>query len=541
MSTTPITDEQRREVLRSRSTPAARTRERDGAGRRNRQRNSGGATSGSKLPTGRVDRSIRLAGLAGHTAITRAQTRVHGHARGDAAQAAELARQERLAQRYVEVLGDMKGAVMKVGQILSFVDIDGVVPAPYRDLFQGTLAQLQNDVPPLAPEEIADVIRAELGAGPDEIFAYFSPEPLAAASVGQVHLARLTDGTELAVKVQYPGVSDAVTADLANTKLLASVIGAGLALLGPQAPKLDTKVMVEEIRDRVADELDYTIEAANQQEFGAIYNGHPFIHIPAVYPEFSTSQVLVTDYVHGVSWSEAMAAGDAIRSRWGETIFRFVFASLNQHGLFNADPHPGNYVFHEDGTVTFLDFGCVKRCTPDRVSAMSALVDAALAGDAPGVLRAFVDVGLLSDADTEGLDPSRLIEYYRVALRDRLDTQPFTYTPESVAEIATGIYQPLGPYSDILRHLQMPKDLLFLNRIAVGASSVLAHLYATADWKSIDAEIRHDRPPATELGRQELSWRAEREATGSLPFGLAARLSPDQEVPTFVTPVPILK
>jgi hypothetical protein len=523
LSTTPIKHEQRRGAPPSESTSAVRRRVPDGNRRRTRQRSSGAATSNGKLPAGRVDRSIRLAGLAGHTVITRAQSRVHGHARGEAAQAAELARQERLAQRYAEVLGDMKGAVMKVGQILSFVDVDGVVPAPYRDLFQGTLAQLQNDVPPLAPEEIADVIRAELGARPDEIFAYFSPEPLAAASIGQVHLARLADGTELAVKVQYPGVSDAVRADLANTKLLASVIRAGLALLGPQAPKLDTTVMVEEIRDRVTDELDYTIEAANQQEFCAIYDGHPFIHIPAVYPEFSTSQVLVTDYVHGVSWSEAMAAGDAIRSRWGETIFRFVFASLNQHGLFNADPHPGNYVFHEDGTVTFLDFGCVKRFSADRVSAMSALVDAALAGDAPGVRRAFVDVGLLAGDDADGLDPGRLMEYYRAALRDRWDTQPFTYTPESVAEIATGIYQPMGPYYDITRQIQMPKDLLFLNRIAVGASSVLAHLYATADWKSVDVEIRHGAPPATELGRLESSWRAEREATGSLPFGLVAR------------------
>ena len=181
----------------------------------------------------------------------------------------------------------MKGAVMKVGQILSFVDVDGLVPASSRELFQSTLARLQSDVPPLAPDEIADVIRAELGARPEEIFAFFSPRPVAAASMGQVHMARLADGTELAVKVQYPGVSDAVRADLANTNLLASVIRAGLALLGPEAPNVDPKMLVEEIRDRVVDELDYTIEAANQQEFHALYDGHPFIHIPAVHPEFS--------------------------------------------------------------------------------------------------------------------------------------------------------------------------------------------------------------------------------------------------------------
>jgi predicted unusual protein kinase regulating ubiquinone biosynthesis (AarF/ABC1/UbiB family) len=467
--------------------------------------------SPKRLPTGRVGRTVRLAGLAGHTVTTRAQTRVNARrAHSDAAEAAERARQERLAQRYAEVLGDMKGAVMKVGQILSFVDVDGMVPAPHRQLFQSALARLQTDVPPLAPDEIAGVIRAELGARPERIFAHFSPQPVAAASIGQVHIARLADGTELAVKVQYPGVADAVLADLANTNLLSSVIRAGLALLGPQAPRLDPKLILEEIRERVMDELDYRIEAANQEEFHSLYDGHPFIHIPAVHPEFSTGRVLVTDYVHGKRWSATTAADGATRSRWGEAIFRFVFASLHRHGLFNADPHPGNYLFHGDGTVTFLDFGCVKRFTAERVSAMSALVDAALVCDAPGLMRAFIDVGLLADGDAEGLGPDRLLEFYRAGLRDRWDAQPFTYTPEWVAEIVAATYQPLGAWGDITRRLQMPKDLLFLNRINVGASSILGHLYATADWKAIDSEIRHDRPPVTEFGRLEAAWRARR-------------------------------
>ena len=359
--------------------PATPTRQRDGT--RWAKRRDDPMTH-SKLPTGRVDRTIRLAGLAGRTVATRAQSRLRNHASGDAAQAAELARQERLAERYAEVLGDMKGAVMKVGQILSFVDLDGVVPGPYRDLFRWTLARLQHEVPPLASEEIAEVIRAELGACPEEIFAFFSPKPVAAASIGQVHIARLADGTELAVKVQYPGVSEAVRADLANTKLLASVIRAGLALLGPQAPTLDTKVMVEEIRDRVADELDYRIEAANQQEFCAIYDEHPFIHIPAVTPSSRLAgSSLLTTYTESIG-RRRRRPGDAIRSRWGETIFRFVFTSLHRYGIFNADPHPGNYLFHEDGTVTFLDFGCVKRFAQHRVEVMSSLVDAALPCDA---------------------------------------------------------------------------------------------------------------------------------------------------------------
>jgi predicted unusual protein kinase regulating ubiquinone biosynthesis (AarF/ABC1/UbiB family) len=479
-----------------------------------------------KPSTGRAGRTVRLAGLAGRTVATRAQTRVHRHAKGEGAEVAERARQARLAGRYAEVLGDMKGAVMKAGQILSFVDADGLVPASHRELFQATLARLQDDVPPLSEDDIAGVIHAELGARPEQIFAFFSPRPVAAASIGQVHLARLADGTELAVKVQYPGVADSVRADLANTDLFASILRTGLGLLGPQGPRLDLKAVAQEVRDRVGEELDYRVEAANQQEFHTLYDGHPFIRIPAVYPELSTGRVLAMDYARGRRWSAATAAGADIRSRWGETIFRFVFESLHRHGLFNADPHPGNYLFHDDGTVTFLDFGCVKRFTAERVAGMSALVDAALASDATAVLRAFVDLGLMANGDAKGVDPGRLLEFYRHALRDRWDDQPFTYTPEAAAEVVTRTYQPFGPWYDISRRLQMPKDLLCLNRITIGASSVLGHLYATADWKAIDDEIRHDAAPASELGRQEAVWRARRSATAgpsqTSPAGLDA-------------------
>ncbi|HEY1636676.1 MAG TPA: AarF/ABC1/UbiB kinase family protein [Acidimicrobiales bacterium] len=438
---------------------------------------------------------------------TRARTRVHQARGGDAAEAAERASQERLAERYAAALGEMKGAAMKVGQILSFVDADGLVSAPNLETFQSALARLQDDVPPLSEREIASVIEAELGASPDDIFAFFSPRPIAAASIGQVHLARLADGTELAVKVQYPGVADAIRADLANTEMLASIIKAGIGLLGPKAPRLDPRAVVEEVQDRIGEELDYRVEAANQQEFATIYDGHPFIHIPAVHPDLSTGRVLTMDYVHGRRWAEAIDADDALRWRWGEAIFRFVFSSLHRHGVFNADPHPGNYLFHDDGTVTFLDFGAVKRFTPAQLSVMSAVVDAALASDANGVLRAFVGLGMLSEDDAKSIDPDRLLEFYRYALRDRWDDQPFTQTPEFAAEIVARSYEPLGPWYDVTRRIQMPKDLVLLNRINLGASSVLGHLYATSDWRAIDDEIRHGGSPSTELGRLEAQWR----------------------------------
>jgi predicted unusual protein kinase regulating ubiquinone biosynthesis (AarF/ABC1/UbiB family) len=427
---------------------------------------------------------------------------------GSDAAEAEQASQARLAERYADALGEMKGAAMKVGQILSFVDADGLASAPSLETFQSALARLQDDVPPLSEHEIASVIESELGGRPEEVFAFFSPRPIAAASIGQVHLARLADGSELAVKVQYPGVADAIRADLANTDVLASIIRAGAGLLGPRAPRLDPKAVVEEVRARVGEELDYRVEAANQEQFATIYDGHPFIHIPAVHPQLSTGRVLTMDYVHGRRWSSAVEADEALRWRWGEAIFRFVFASLHRHGVFNADPHPGNYLFHDDGTVTFLDFGCVKRFTAERLSVMSAVVDAALDDDAAGVLQAFMELGMLSEDDAHRIDPQRLLEFYRYALRDRWDDQPFTETPKFAAEIVARSYEPLGPWYDVTRRFRMPKDLVLLNRINLGASSVLGHLYARADWRAIDDEIRHGASPATELGRLEARWRA---------------------------------
>jgi predicted unusual protein kinase regulating ubiquinone biosynthesis (AarF/ABC1/UbiB family) len=466
--------------------------------------------TGAGLPTSRVNRSLRLAGLAGRTVADRAQTRIGRRLGGESAEAAEHARQARLAERYRRVMGDMKGATMKAGQIFSYVNADALIPASERGTFQNTLTALQDDVPPLAFEEISEVIHAELGAWPEKLFASFSGRPVAAASIGQVHYARTSDATELAVKVQYPGVAQAVRADLANTELFASIISTALGLLGPQAPRIDPKMVAEEIRDRVTDELDYRLEAANQQAFHTLYEGHPFIRVPAVHPQFSTSRVLVTDFVRGQRWSNATNAQASTRALWGEAIFRFVYTSLYRHGLFNADPHPGNYLFHPDGGVTFLDFGCVQKFTTDRISVMSALLDATLAGSATGLASALTRLGMLTGKDDTALDHQRLLDFYRAVLADRVSPQPFTYTPEWAGEVVAHTYQPLGPWYDITRRLHMPKELMFLNRILIGASSVLGHLYASADWKAIDHEIRHQGSPATSLGRAEAEWRLAR-------------------------------
>ena len=258
---------------------------------------------------------------------------------------------------------------MKLGQMASYLD-DGL-PEPLRL----ALSQLQSDAPPMSVDLAIETVERELGRPVDEVFVEFDPNPIAAASIGQVHRALLRDpatGVEraVAVKVQYPGVGDAIVADLKNADLLGAVLRQGFGGLDPAE-------MVDEIKLRIAEEVDYEREARNQQAFADYYRGHPFIRIPEVVPELSTTHVLTTELADGFGWAELMRRPQAERDRAGEVIFRFVFRSLYRMGAFNGDPHPGNYLFHDDGTVTFLDFGLVKHFSADEMPTFGSMVKAA--------------------------------------------------------------------------------------------------------------------------------------------------------------------
>jgi predicted unusual protein kinase regulating ubiquinone biosynthesis (AarF/ABC1/UbiB family) len=427
-------------------------------------------------------------------------------------EARELERYTREAERYAEMLGGMKGALMKAGQLLSFVDAAGVVPEQYADAFKTALSGLQADAPPMDAAAVAEVVTEELGARPDELFTRFSPLPIAAASIGQVHAAELADGTELAVKVQYPGVADAVRNDLANVELLATFIRTGMRMIPGFAPNLDARAFAEEIRDRVGEELDYVTEAANQQAFVDAFEGHPFIRIPKVLPELSTSRVLTQEFVDGRRWASALESDQDLKDRWGEIISRFVFGGLYRTGLFNGDPHPGNYLFHEDGTVTFLDFGCVLHYGPDTIAQFNRLGDVVLAGDAHGLKDLFIEMGLFPPGDK--VDADRLLAWYGEAWRPPLERGPWTFTPEWAASVVEQWYDLLGPWADVSRRLSIRRDMVFMNRITLGLNSVLGALRATADWYALDQEIRPDAPPASELGRLEAAWRAGRPGRG---------------------------
>ena len=444
------------------------------------------------LPTGRVRRTAIPAAVLLRSGAAQALAAARALTRGEAS-AREILADQRLAasaERAARTMGDMKGAVMKIGQLLSFVDTD-LVPPAYRQ----ALATLQADAPPMPSELVDAVVTAELGAPPNAIFSFFSPNPIAAASIGQVHMARLpppngaAEEIELVVKVQYPGVAEAIEADLNNAALLSMIGTFAKTLLRPIVADVDFDAIVQEIRDRVTEELDYRIELANQQEFVDLYRDHPWIQVPNVVPELSTERVLTMEYVDAMRWAAALEQPQELRNKWGLTIARFVFGSLYKHHLFNADPHPGNYLFHEDGRVTFLDFGCVKHFSPELIRAETEMINAVRSGDKDRILDAFVGVGMLKTR--EGLHEPTLLEFIRRAYDPVIAEQPYTYTREWAAAQMQDLFdiKVSANERNMIRRVDMPPNQVFMLRISAGLQSVLADLGATINWDDLGDEL----------------------------------------------------
>src|SRR5580704_8691314 len=335
---------------------------------------------------GRLRRTAPLAALSARTAGEAVVVGLRGKFTG--ADSTEF--HIRTAERYAELLGHSKGALMKAGQMLSFVSAGPAVPREFQPIYQEALARLRNEAPPMAPELARTVLERELGQATESAFAQFKWEPIATASIGQVHAARLHDGRAVAVKIQYPGVAAAIDADLKNTELLSTFLGL-LFGLSPRKVSFDIRGAAQEIGARITEELDYRLEAANQAEFAEHYRGHPFIHVPEVIGELCTGRVLTQELVQGKTWSDALASERELQDQWAEAIHRFVYGSNHRFCLFNADPHPGNYLFHDDGSVSFLDFGCIKRFERERVEMMQAIGRACFRADVLGTWQASVE------------------------------------------------------------------------------------------------------------------------------------------------------
>ena len=447
-----------------------------------------------------IERRVRIMRLTVRRSAHFAWVKVRGRGADDEARA-KLDEQFAIktAQDVASVLGGMKGAIMKAGQMLSFI-ADGLPPEA-----QAALATLQQDVPPMAPSLAAGVIRDELGDDPERIFLEWNPVPLGAASIGQVHRAVTKDGRVVAVKVQYPGVDRAIKSDLDNAEMLYGLF-ASFAL-----KNLDVKSLVDELRARMADELDYRLEARLQSEFAERYAGHPFIRVPAVVPELSTQRVLTSEWVDGLRFDEFREKVDEpTRQKAAEVLFRFAQGSIQHFHVFNGDPHPGNYIFHEDGSVTFLDFGLVKRWNPGELESLSGILDRILAGDAEGTVREAVEANFLKR--DHGLDPQHVFDYVSTPYEPFM-VERFTYTKDWTANALGKIIDVQGDFADVLNVLNMPPHYVILDRVVWGMSALLGRLHATNRFGGLLAEYRKGAPPVSELGELEAAWRAQRAQT----------------------------
>jgi predicted unusual protein kinase regulating ubiquinone biosynthesis (AarF/ABC1/UbiB family) len=404
----------------------------------------------------------------------------------------------RTADQVAEALGNMKGAFMKLGQMASYLDTG--LPDHVRQALQG----LQQDAPPMSPELAADVVEQELGAGPDRVFLEWDPTPIAAASIGQVHRAITRDGRAVAVKVQYPGVDDAIRSDLDNAGLIFGAMGLALSGFEP-AP------LVEEVRTRVVEELDYANEARNQRLFADFYRDHPFIHVPDVILSLSTPRVLTTELAEGVRFEEMSSWDQDERNRAAEAIYRFVFRSLYRLQAFNGDPHPGNYLFRPDGQVTFLDFGLVKHFAPTEIELFGDMIRAMVNDRDTARYREIVEgIGMLRPGAP--VSDRQVHDYFSHFYEFVMHDEEVTITPQWSTDALSRYFDPTGPYGPIIKAANLPASFVVIQRINLGLMAILGDLRATANFRGIANELWPwvDGAPSTEMGKAEADWLATR-------------------------------
>lgn len=454
---------------------------------------------GNVVPQGRVRRALPVAGFAARTAgeavVASLATRSHRADRLDRFH-------ERTAERYVELHGNFRGALMKVGQLMSAFDVSALEHAPALEVYRAALERLQADARPMSAELARATIEGELGRSIDEVYATFDDEHLAAASIGQVHAATMPDGREVVVKVQYPGVADAVRADVANTELLLTFCRIISAVV--PGSSIDFRSMGTEVAERITEELDYRHEASAISDFAEMYRDHPFIRIPEVVPEASTGSVLTMTRLHGRRPTEVDDTPQALKDRWGEIMFRFCFGSRGLDHMSNTDPNPSNFLLADDGTVGFVDFGCVKVFDDHEYEVLRSYLRAVLDDDAE-TLREVMVRGDVIAADSE-LTADELLEWARVPSLSLTSPQPFTVTPEYLTVGGPVAMMPTGPYRQVSGKLNLPPAFLFVSRMDVGLHGVLARLRATADWRAIVDERDGVGPPAGALGAEHAAW-----------------------------------
>ena len=400
---------------------------------------------------GRGTSNLRAAWTAGRLAARRALGRT------------ESARDGALGEALTEQLDEMKGLAMKLGQIVSYMDVP--LPASVTE----KLAQLQTGVHGMSAEETRAALVGALGEDFEAHLDVIDWSPIAAASIGQVHRARFA-GREIALKIRYPKVAESLRSDLGAVGRLA-----GLASL---ASAVDGRAIVGELGARLVEECDYRTEAHNQKRFREAFAGDLGVEIPEVIDLLSTESTLATTWSDGSPFATAVSSSQEIRNRYASTLVRFSYRSLLELGNIQADPHPGNFLFHEDGRVVCLDFGCVRNFEPAFVAQLREMLQAIDADDRDRFRAATIDLGMAPRPDRFDFEYhfETMAHLYRPLLE-----HDFAFTS---AFIRRGL-EFNGPSSPNARVMNMPPAYLWVARLQWGLWSLLNRLQSTADLRPI--------------------------------------------------------
>jgi predicted unusual protein kinase regulating ubiquinone biosynthesis (AarF/ABC1/UbiB family) len=423
----------------------------------------------SDLPRRAVTRTAKLAslpvGLAGRSAL--------GLGKRLGGRPAEIVAQEiqqRTAEQVFRVLGELKGGALKLGQALSI--FEAALPPELAGPYRATLTRLQESAPPLPAATVHKVLATDLGPDWRAEFAEFSDMPAAAASIGQVHKATWLDGREVAVKIQYPGAGQALATDFAQL----SRVG---RLFGVLMPGLDTRPLLDELRSRVAEELDYRMEATSQQAFADAYAGDPDIYVPPVIT--ATDHVLVTEWMDGMPLAEVIASGTREqRNRAGLLLVRFLFSGPARAGLLHADPHPGNFRLLEDGRLGVLDFGAVDRL-PDGLPPLFGKLLWLMhhEGDIAVVEQNLREHGFLREGISVDLEQ---LHAFLAPLAEPSAVDTFAFSREWMRDEATRMTG-LRP-ANVARRLNLPPSYVLIHRVSTAGIGVLCQLECEGPFRS---------------------------------------------------------